>query len=281
MTAEFTSLASTQELRAHLSTWRIFDCRYNPMKSGWGEQQYAQGHIEGALFVSMDADLCGAKTGKNGRHPLPDRQAFIDWLGRMGLSPGDQVVCYDDGSGAVAGRLWWMLRWAGHRAVCVLEGGLDKWIREGHPVTTDVPKFKPTQYPQREALQRTASAAEVERMQARGTLIDARAPARFRGEQEPIDPVAGHIPGAVNRFNMDNVRPDGTFKDAATLKSEWQQVAGRRAPSELVHYCGSGVSACHNLLAMEVAGLPGGALYVGSWSEWCADPQRPRAGKDD
>jgi thiosulfate/3-mercaptopyruvate sulfurtransferase len=273
----FTNLVSTKELRGHLCAWRIFDCRYNAMEPGLGEQQYAQSHIEGALFVSLDSDLCGVKTGANGRHPLPERHAFVSWLGTVGIRPGDQVVCYDDSTGAVAARLWWMLRWAGHDAVCVLEGGFDKWIREGHPVTAEVRQFDPTHYAQREGLQGTVNLAEVERMPTRDCLIDARAPARYRGEQEPIDPAAGHIPGAMNRFNMDNLRPDGSFKDAATLRSEWQRIADGHAPGDLVHYCGSGVSACHNLLAMEVAGLPGGSLYVGSWSEWSADARRPRA----
>jgi thiosulfate/3-mercaptopyruvate sulfurtransferase len=271
-----TTLVSTQQLADHLSAWRVFDCRHDLMKPELGAQQYREAHIPGALFASLERDLSAPKTGKNGRHPLPDRDSFVAWLARQGVRPEDQVVCYDAANGSTAARLWWMLRWVGHRPVAVLNGGLAKWLKEGRPLDAVVPQPKPSTY----ASKRTAGTLDAGAVAANLNnlfLLDARAPARYRGEQEPIDPVAGHIPGARNRFNMDNVSPQGTFKSAGQLKQEFQAVLGDRAPSEVVHYCGSGVAACHNLLAMEIAGLPGGRLYAGSWSEWIADPNRPVA----
>ena len=272
-----TTLVSTQALASHPQS-RVFDCRHDLAKPDLGEQQYREAHLPGAMFAHLERDLSAAKTGRNGRHPLPEASTFIAWLGRQGLKPTDQVVCYDAGNGAMAARLWWMLRWVGHEAVAVLDGGLAKWLAEGRPVTPEVPRFPPTSY--RVSHPRRAVAvdvAEVEKHRDRILLLDARAPARYRGEQEPIDPVAGHIPGARNRFNAENLNADGTFKEREALKQDLLQVLGERPPSEVVHYCGSGVSACHNLLAMEVAGLTGGKLYAGSWSEWSADPKRPIA----
>jgi thiosulfate/3-mercaptopyruvate sulfurtransferase len=270
-----TTLVSTEELAARLGEWRIFDCRHDLMKPELGAQQYREAHIPGALFASLDRDLSAPKTGKNGRHPLPDAATFVAWLGRQGVGPEDQVVCYDSGNGVMAARLWWMLRWVGHRAVAVLDGGAGKWLKEGRPMDAVVPQPKPTAYPSRKPAG-ALSAQEVQANLKQLYLLDARAPARYRGDQEPIDPVAGHIPGAKNRSSGDNVLPDGTFKDTASLKEEFLSVLGKQKPSDVVHYCGSGVSACHNLLAMEVAGLTGGKLYPGSWSEWIADPARPR-----
>jgi len=272
----FNTLVSTAELAAHLGSWRVFDCRHDLAKPELGEQEYSKAHIPGALFASLDRDLSGPKTGKNGRHPLPDAKTFGAWLGRQGLKRGDQVVCYDAANGAMAARLWWMLRWVGHDEVAVLDGGFAKWQAEGRAVTAEVPRISPTEL---KVAARTDMAIEVSaiaKSPRRHALLDARAPARYRGEQEPIDPVAGRIPGALNRFNMDNVRGDGRFKSPEDLKRDFQQVLGNRAAGEVVHYCGSGVAACHNLLAMELAGLTGGKLYAGSWSEWQADPKRPR-----
>jgi thiosulfate/3-mercaptopyruvate sulfurtransferase len=270
-----TTLASTQELARH-PAWRVFDCRHDLAKADLGEQQYREAHIPGALFAHLERDLSAARTGRNGRHPLPDPGAFIAWLGQQGLEPSDQVVCYDAGNGVMAARLWWMLRWIGHEAAAVLDGGLAKWLAERRPVTTEVPRYAHRSYPV--SARRAAAAvdvSEVERNLERMFLVDARAPARYRGEQEPIDPIAGHIPGAKNRSSSDNVSPDGTFKHRDALQADFLKVLGAQPPSEVVHYCGSGVSACHNLLAMEIAGLPGGKLYAGSWSEWSADPKRP------
>ncbi|HET7670621.1 MAG TPA: sulfurtransferase [Burkholderiales bacterium] len=271
-----TTVVSTADLAAHLGEWRIFDCRHDLMKPELGEQQYRQAHIPGALFASLDRDLSAPKSGKNGRHPLPEPEVFGQWLGRQGLKPGDQVVCYDASNGAMAARLWWMLRWVGHEAVAVLDGGLAKWTSEGRPVSSDVPAFAATDYPVNLNEEVAVGARMVHRRLGQQLLVDARAPARWRGEQEPIDSVAGRIPGALNRFNMDNVGPDGTFKPAEALRKDFQDVLAGRAPRDVVNYCGSGVAACHNLLAMEIAGLPGAKLFAGSWSEWIADPARPQ-----
>ncbi len=271
------TLVSTEALSGNLGRWRVFDCRHDLAKPDLGEQQYRESHIPGALLAHLDRDLSALKTGRNGRHPLPGRGTFIAWLGRQGLQPADAVVCYDGGNGAMAARLWWMLRWAGHDRAAVLDGGFAKWMKEGRPVTGEVPKFAETKYPERHPLAAAVDVEHLERAQSRSLLIDARAPVRFRGEQEPIDPVAGHIPGAVNRFSNENLSPEGTFKSAAELKKEFEALLQGRSPAEAVHYCGSGVAACHNLLAMEIAGLQGGRLYAGSWSEWSADPARPVA----
>ena len=269
-----TTLVSTAELAAHLGEWRVFDCRHDLTKPELGEQQYRQSHVPGALFASLDRDLSAPKNGQNGRHPLPPPENFRAWLEKAGLNPGDQIVCYDGGPGAMAARLWWMLRWVGHDAVAVLDGGFAKWTQEDRPVSADVPRFASSQYPIGLRAEMSITAGDV--LKDRKLLVDARAPARYRGDQEPIDPVAGRIPGAVNRFNMDNLTPHGTHKPAAELRRELEHVLGGRKPEEVLNYCGSGVAACHNLLAMEIAGLPGGKLYAGSWSEWIADPSRPR-----
>jgi thiosulfate/3-mercaptopyruvate sulfurtransferase len=270
------TLVSTGELAANLTKWRVFDCRHDLANPKLGEQQYREGHIPGALFAHLDRDLSGRKTGANGRHPLPDPQDFEKWLEKAGLTPQEQAVCYDGGPGAMAARLWWMLRWVGHEKVAVLDGGFAKWTKEGRPVTVDVPLFTPFNYPIRLKSDAAVDIRAVERTLGKSVLLDARAPARYRGEQEPIDPVAGRIKGAKNRFNMDNVSAQGTFKSPDELKKEFQSVLQGRSPGEVIHYCGSGVAACHNLLAMELAGLKGGKLYAGSWSEWSADPKRPQ-----
>ena len=272
----FKTLVSTAELAAHLGKWRIFDCRHDLAQPELGERQYREAHIPGALFAHLDRDLSAAKSGKNGRHPLPDPKAFGAWLGRQGVRNGDQIVCYDAANGAMAARLWWLVRWVGHDAVAVLDGGLAKWTAEGRPVSADTAQPQPAKFEVRVRAEMSVPVEAIAKTLRNRTLLDARAPARYRGEQEPIDPVAGRIPGALNRYNMDNVRGSGQFKTAEQLRTEFQQVLGSRAPSEVVNYCGSGVAACHNLLAMEIAGMPGAKLYAGSWSEWIADPARPR-----
>jgi thiosulfate/3-mercaptopyruvate sulfurtransferase len=272
----FTTLVSTAELAAHLDAWRVFDCRHDLAKPEFGEQQYRQAHIPGALFAHLDRDLSAPKSGRNGRHPLPDPAAFGAWLGRQGVGERDQVVCYDAANGAMAARLWWMLRWVGHDAVAVLDGGLAKWTAEGRPVDANIPHPRASKFAVHVRADMTVDVAAIAKTPRKRAMLDARAPARYRGEQEPIDPVAGRIPGALNRFNMDNVRGDGRFKAADELRADFERVLGARAPSEVINYCGSGVAACHNLLAMEIAGLRGAKLYAGSWSEWIADPARPR-----
>lgn len=272
----YSTLVSTAALAANLGAWRVFDCRHDLFRPELGEAQYQKAHIPGAVFAHLERDLSAPQTGANGRHPLPEPRPFIDWLGRQGLEASDQVVCYDAGNGTMAARLWWMLRWVGHETVAVLEGGIAEWLAEGRPVSAEVPRFAPTRYPGRVRQEYAVDASLLEREAGKLLLLDARAPARFRGEQEPIDPVAGRIPGSMNRFCSENLNADGTFKDRAQLRREFLSVLAGRAPTELVNYCGSGVAACHNLLAMEHAGLSGARLYPGSWSEWIADPRRPR-----
>jgi thiosulfate/3-mercaptopyruvate sulfurtransferase len=269
------ALIATNELARH-PEWRVFDCRHDLMKPELGESQYRSAHIPGAAFAHLDRDLSAPKNGMNGRHPLPDPQAFIAWLGRQGLKPTDTIVCYDGGSGTMAARLWWMLRWVGHDAVAVLDGGYAKWVKEGRPVNAEAPAFPATAYPGRVRPEMAVDVGYVESHLGQATLLDARAPARWRGEAEPIDPVAGRIPGSLNRFSNDNLRADGTFKQPEVLKHEFLSVLGTRKLQDIIHSCGSGVAACHNLLAMEIAGLKGARLYAGSWSEWIADPKRPR-----
>ena len=272
-----TTLVSTEALARH-PEWRVFDCRHDLANPDLGAQQYRTAHLPDAVFAHMDRDLSATKSGRNGRHPLPERAAFVGWLGRQGLRPEDQAVCYDTGNGVMASRLWWLLRWVGHAAVAVLDGGFAKWTAEGRPVTATAPQHAVTQYPDdRAPLAHAIPLAAVERDLQRLFLLDARTPVRYRGEQEPIDPVAGHIPGARNRSSGDNLTAQSTFKPAEQLRREFQSILGSQVPAEVVHYCGSGVSACHNLLAMEIAGLAGGRLYGGSWSEWIADPKRPIA----
>jgi thiosulfate/3-mercaptopyruvate sulfurtransferase len=269
------ALVATEELARH-PEWRLFDCRHDLLKPELGEQQYRVAHIPGAAFAHLDRDLSAPKSGTNGRHPLPEPKVFIAWLGRQGLKPMDTIVCYDGGSGTMAARLWWMLRWVGHEAVAVLDGGYAKWVNEGRPVNANVPAFPATQYPGRVRPEMAVDVGYVQSHLGQATLLDARAPARWRGEAEPIDPVAGRIPGSLNRFSNDNLKADGTFKQPEVLKHEFLSVLGTRKLQDIIHSCGSGVAACHNLLAMEIAGLKGARLYAGSWSEWIADPKRPR-----
>ena len=274
-TGALNTLAASDELARH-PEWRVFDCRHDLLKHELGEQQYRESHIPGAAFAHLDRDLSAPKNGVNGRHPLPDPRTFIAWLGAQGLKPTDQVIAYDGGPGAMAARLWWMLRWVGHDAVAVLDGGFAKWTKEGRPVTPAVPTFPATIYPGKVRRDRAVDVSYVQEHLGALALVDARAPARWRGEAEPIDPVAGRIPGSLNRFSNDNLQPDGTFKRPEVLKQEFLSVLGTRKLEAIVNTCGSGVAACHNLLAMEIAGLKGARLYAGSWSEWIADPARPR-----
>ena len=251
----------------------------SPRPEHWGEERYAQGHLPGARFAHLDRDLSAPKTGRNGRHPLPDPADAARVFGRLGIGAASQVVAYDNGSGMFAVRLWWMLRWLGHEAVAVLDGGFEKWSREGRPVTADVPLRGAAGVPGPAggARRRRGGARACAAHGASLALVDARAAERYRGDVEPLDPVAGHIPGARNRPFAANLNPDLTFKPADVLRAEFADLLGTTPLDRVVHYCGSGVSACHNLLAMEIAGLPGTRLYPGSWSEWCADASRPVA----
>jgi thiosulfate/3-mercaptopyruvate sulfurtransferase len=277
------TLISAADLAAHIDdqAWVVVDCRHDLMNLAAGRAAYASGHLPGAVFADIETVLSGAKTGADGvflgRHPLPDKEALAEALRGFGIGDATQVVAYDAHGGMFAARLWWLLRWLGHEAVAVLDGGMAAWDAAGRPLTTEVrtrPRgalsvrapFVPT-VTVREVLDNLESCKRI--------VIDARAADRYRGENETIDPVGGHIPGAKNRFFKDNLGPDGRFKDAAQLREEFGALIDD--PEAAIMQCGSGVTACHNLLALEVAGLPGAALYPGSWSEWVGDPARPVA----
>jgi len=276
----YTTLVTTEILAQRLQDpdWRVFDCRHELAKPELGAMQYAEGHIPGALHAHMDRDLAAAPNGHNGRHPLPAAETFAAWLGVCGLRPGDQVVAYDASGGTSAARLWWMLRWIGHAAVAVLDGGFAAWRAEGRPVTDAVPRFAPSNYPLRPQLDMHVDAGTLQAQLVGGQVVvlDARSAERFRGDVEPIDPVAGRIPGSRNRFCGLNLTDRGRFKPANALREEFSALLAGRGPDSIVHSCGSGVAACHNQLAMEIAGLAGSRIYPGSWSEWIADPARPR-----
>ena len=276
----YTTLISTAELAAHLGdpNYVVVDSRHMLTDVDAGERAYRVAHVPGAHFLHLDRDLSGTKTGANGRHPLPPIPVLAESLGHIGVDAGKQVVVYDQNSGMWASRLWWMLHWLGHERVAVLDGGFDKWQAEQRPVTAELPGARPTTFVPRPPAP-TASASEIVQHLGDGslTILDARAPERFRGDMEPIDPVAGHIPGAINRPYTINLTPQGTFKSAEALRHEFEAQLGARSTASVVHQCGSGVTACHNLLAMEHAGLTGSVLYPGSWSEWSADPARPVA----
>lgn len=276
----WTTLVDAATLAAHLDdpAWRVVDVRHQLADTAYGERVYAESHLPGAAFLHCDRDLSGPLTGSNGRHPLPAPERLAARLGEIGIGPQTQVVVYDDAQGMIAGRLWWLLRWLGHDAVAVLDGGLQAWQAANGALTAELPRRRPASF----VAKVRDTLVDADHVQAflqtsRMHLIDARSPDRYRGENETIDPVGGHIPGAVNRFFRDNLQADGRFKPAAALRAEWLAVLAGALPEQVVHQCGSGVSACHNLLAMEIAGLPGSRLYAGSWSEWCADCRRPVA----
>lgn len=278
----YKTLINTQSLVARLGQKDqiIFDCRFNLADPSAGEQAYQAGHIPSAFYLHLDDDLSSPIQADTGRHPLPDIKNFANKLAAYGLNRNTQVFVYDDNSGAFAGRTWWLLRWLGHEAVAVLDGGLTAWIAAGgalEQTQAQKPKHVGNFQAQIQAdyFLTTAALSQPHPYQ----LIDARSAERFRGELEPIDPIAGHIPGALNRPLTDNLS-NGQFKSPETLKQEWDAKLAGKSAHEIVHMCGSGVSACHNLLAMEIAGLSGSRLYVGSWSEWIRDPKRPIATGD-
>ena len=279
----FTTLINAADLASHLREphWIILDCRHDLADPEAGHLAYAAGHIPNAQFAHLDRDLSGPKSGSGGefrgRHPLPDRAAFIETLRAWGVNNNSQVIAYDAHGGAFAARLWLMLRWVGHAAVAVLDGGLPAWQAEGLPLSTEPGSRLRGSLEAGAALVTTVSAREVfTNISSRArTVLDARAEDRFRGENETLDPVGGHIPGATNRFFKNNLQPDGRFKPARQLREEYGALVAQ--PQSCIVQCGSGVTACHNLLALEVAGLRGAALYPGSWSEWCSDPSRPVA----
>ena len=279
-----TTLISASNLAEHLAaapgSVLIVDCRFDLAAPEAGEAAYASGHIPGAHYLHLDRDLSGAKTGTNGRHPLPERAALVAKLASLSLNEGQQVVAYDAHGGMYAARVWWLLRWLGHDSVALLDGGLPAWQASGQPIDSAIPAAPQAGHFKAHApLAVTIDAPAVMRnLDTRErVLIDARAADRYRGENETLDAVGGHIPGALNRFFKDNLNADGRFKTAHELRDAFGALFGATSPERVVLQCGSGVTACHNALAMEVAGLHGAALYPGSWSEWCSDPSRPVA----
>jgi thiosulfate/3-mercaptopyruvate sulfurtransferase len=275
----YTTLISVADLAKHLDDtgWVVCDCRHDLADTRAGRRAYAESHIPGARFVHLDEDLSAPKTGRNGRHPLPDVDTFARRLGELGIDNAKQIAAYDASGGPYAARLWWMLRWLGHDAVAVLDGGWNAWVKAGNSITAANPAVKAARFVPRPraGMARDVNQVAADLGKSPSFMLDARVPSRYRGENETLDPVAGHIPGAVNRpwqLNLDN---EGRFKVAAELRKEFAETLEGRAPDGVTHYCGSGVTACHNLLAMEVAGLAGSLLYPGSWSEWCSDPARP------
>lgn len=275
----FTTLISTGALALHLDdpAFLLVDCRYKLDDAGWGAREYAAGHVPGAIYADLGHDLAGPANGMNGRHPLPDPHTLAQTFGRMGVASGVQVVAYDQENGMYASRLWWLLRWLGHDTVAVLDGGFRKWTAESRPAVSGVEHRAPSTFsgaPRAEmAVDVAAVAAMVDTPAWR--LIDARAPERYRGDNEPIDKKAGHIPGAANHFYQANLDEHGLFRTPEQLRAELKDAIGETPADHVVCYCGSGVTACHNLLALEHAGIKGAKLYAGSWSEWSADPSRP------
>ena len=275
-----TTLVSPAVLAKHLgrSRWLVVDCRFALDNPGRGQQDYADGHIPGAVYAHLDRDLSGTVVpGHTGRHPLPTPEQLAETFGAWGISSDVQVVAYDDNNGSHAARLWWLLRWLGHRDVAVLDGGWAAWKREGHPESTSVPARPPATFVPAPVEQLAMDAAAVEQIRSddRYRLVDSRAPERYRGEAEPIDPVAGHIPGAINGPFAANVTAEGTFRPAAELRTRFETLLDDVPAEHTVFYCGSGVTAAHNILAYAHAGLGDARLYPGSWSEWIADPNRP------
>jgi thiosulfate/3-mercaptopyruvate sulfurtransferase len=275
----YTTIISTETLASHLAdpSWLIADCRYNLTDEQWGHPQYVACHIPGAVFVNLAHDLAGERTGTNGRHPLPSPEVMAGTFGRLGISTGTQVVAYDQDAGPYASRLWWMLRYLGHDAVAVLDGGWAKWIREGRPVHSGEEARAPARFTPRLRKEMRITVDEAaKRVGDPGVLfIDARSPERFEGRPDPLDNVSGHVPGARNRFYKNNLEDAGTLRPADALRADFERVLGDRSADQVVMYCGSGITACQNLLAMEHAGFRGMKLFAGSWSEWEADPTRP------
>jgi len=275
-----TILISTAELepQLHHPLWAVVDCRFDLSNTGWGEAAYQAGHIPNAVYAHLDRDLSGPKTGINGRHPLPDTNEFERCVRAWGISARTQVVAYDQDNGMYASRLWWLLKYVGHEAVAVLDGGWAKWLREGRPTQAGGIVREAADFVARPNPTLLLTAEEVARDWMNNParrLLDARAPERYRGEVEPLDKVAGHIPGAVNYFYKNNVNAEGAFRSAEELRAKFLELLRDVSPEEAAHYCGSGVSAAHNILAMQVAGLPLTKLYAGSWSEWSSEAGRP------
>lgn len=277
-------LISAAELAANLDhpDWVVFDCRHDLGNPDYGPEAYAQQHIKGAYFADIEEDLSGRKTGSNGRHPLPAPEDFASFLGRCGVTDQSRIIAYDDAHGQYAARLWMMTRWLGLPPATVLQGGWQAWLAEGHPTDAIVPPVGNGQVEYSVDSDLLVSVEEVEASLADRSrlIVDARAPGRFTGEVVLMDGVAGHIPGAVNRFYEDNLNEARELKDADSLRAGFRQLLGDTDPSRVVHQCGSGITGCVNMMAMEKAGLEGSRIFIGSWSEWSSDASRPVATGD-
>ncbi|MDA0238123.1 MAG: sulfurtransferase [Proteobacteria bacterium] len=277
----YTTLIESDKLQSIINqpSTLVFDCRHELINSEYGIKSYKEGHLPNALFASMDDVLSQKPNGKNGRHPLPEISAFTNWLSVCGVTQHTQVIAYDDAGGAYASRLWCLLKWLGHDAVAVLNGGLQAWINQGGDLVLDTPKLNDRKAFEPKVRDIFVDADFIlQHLDDEQTLIiDARSNDRFHGQNESIDPIGGHIPGAINRFFKDNLNSTGKFLDAKDLKKIFEGIMGNVSEKTIIHQCGSGVTACHNLLAMEVAGLENSKVYPGSWSEWISDPSRPIA----
>ncbi len=280
----FTTLVSTDDLARYLDDphWRVVDCRFDLARPDAGEADYCAGHLPGALYAHLDRDLSGPITPASGRHPLPDPARLAATFAAWGIGPDTQVVGYDAQANAIAARLWWLLRWLGHTAVAVLDGGLQQWRAEDRPLDDGVAQIEPARF---SGGPEPGFVIDTETLEARvarrgGLLIDVRAPERFRGAVEPLDTRAGHIPGAVNLPYAKNLDASDRYLSPAELKTVYEPLVGDTPPDACALMCGSGVTACHSLLALEIAGLRGAKLYAGSWSEWIRDPAHPIASGD-
>ena len=276
----YTTLIDSMTLntRRHDPDWVIVDCRFNLMETAAGRRAYGENHLPDARYADLDADLSGPITPETGRHPLPDPAQLAQKLGQWGINHCTQVVVYDDLGGMLAAaRLWWLLRWLGHEAVAVLDGGLPAWRKAGLPLTAELPVVSAARFDARPDDRLWLTTAQVQALSSDYVVLDARGAARYRGEIEPIDPVAGHIPGAVNLPTDGHLTPEGGFLPKEELRARFDAALPGRTLAAVVHSCGSGVTACHNLLAMAAAELHGSRLYPGSWSEWIRDPRRPVA----
>lgn len=280
------TLVEPLELAARLDdpNWAIVDCRFELARPAWGAGVFAAGHIPNAQYADLDGDLSGARVARSGRHPLPEVAELAATFGRLGIDAGVQVIAYDQGNGVFAARLWWLLRWLGHTRAAVLNGGFAAWERAGLPVSTRTVTRPVRHFSAHADAAANVTSAQIAEWVAQGALqrgeqvlVDARAADRFAGENETLDAVAGHIPGARNHPFAGNLGPDGRFLPARELKQLWEKTLRGQSAARTIAMCGSGVTACHDLLALEVAGLPGARLYAGSWSEWIREPTHPVA----
>jgi thiosulfate/3-mercaptopyruvate sulfurtransferase len=276
---KFSTLVSAAQLAQHLDDpdWIVFDCRFTLSDPESGRRAHQAGHIPGARYAHLNDDLSSEVTATSGRHPLPDPQLLAQKLGQWGVDSSKQVVVYDDSYGSMASRMWWNLRWLGHESVALLDGGIQRWIRDGHPMTADMPVITPAEFQARpdNSMWVDAKCIEDALRSDKCLIIDARSEERFSGEREALDKVAGHIPGSINYPFEDNLDMGGTYMTAEELKEAYLDLLNGVEPERVVHMCGSGVTACHNVIAMEHAGFKGARLYPGSWSEWITDPGRP------